>query len=67
MKKKKHHKKSIDSISGKKRLINIFINSIVVYDDRLLIVFNYRDGTNTVTVEIIKCSNMIINLPPEKN
>lgn len=55
----------IDSISGKKRLINIFINSIVVYDDRLLIVFNYRDGTNTVPVDIIKCSNMIINLPPK--
>ena len=34
--------------SGK--LIEIFINAIFLYDDRMLITFNYKDGTQTVGI-----------------
>ena len=41
-------------ISQKKRrkaLIEIFVNAIFLYDDRMLITFNYKDGTQTVRFE----------------
>ena len=45
---------NFDSISQKKQrkaLIEIFVNAIFLYDDRMLITFNYKDGTQTVRFE----------------
>ena len=35
----------------RKALIEIFVNAIFLYDDRMLITFNYKDGTQTVRFE----------------
>ena len=35
----------------RKALIEIFVNAIFLYDDRILITFNYKDGTQTVRFE----------------
>ena len=32
-------------------MIEIFVNAIFLYDDRMLITFNYKDGTQTVRFE----------------
>lgn len=37
-----------------KRLIQTFVNSVFVYDDKLKIVFNYTADSNTVTLETIE-------------
>lgn len=42
----------------KQRLINSFINAIYVYDDKIVITFNYRDGTKTIPLKDIKSSDM---------
>ena len=34
-----------------KALIEIFVNAIFLYDDRMLITFNYKDGSQTVWFE----------------
>ena len=53
-----------DSLAARKCLIDIFINSIVVYDDRLQILFNYRDGTETVPFDTVKNSDITSSVPP---
>lgn len=35
----------------KQRLINVFVNSIYVYDDKMLITFNYKDGDICIIFE----------------
>lgn len=35
---------------GKQRLIDGFINAIYVYDDRITFTYNYKDGTETITL-----------------
>ena len=35
-------------------LIKTFVNSIYAYDNKILIMFNYRDGENYIDVEEIK-------------
>ena len=45
----------------KQRLINCFINAVYLYDDKLVITFNYREANKTVTLKevngsIIECS-----------
>lgn len=32
-------------------LIDTFVNAIYLYDDKMLITFNYKDGTKTITFD----------------
>ena len=31
-------------------LVDTFVNAIFVYDDKLLLTFNFKDGTKTITL-----------------
>ena len=35
--------------SHRKMLIDTFINAIFLYDDKMVITFNYKEGTKTIT------------------
>ena len=41
------------SIEFQKRVIDIFVNSVYVYKDKLVITYNYKNGTETVTFDDI--------------
>ena len=47
----KFRKFDISQKKQRKALIKIFVNAIFLYDDRMLITFNYKDGTQTVRFE----------------
>ena len=38
----------------RKMLIDTFVNAIFLYDDKMVITFNYKDGTDTVTFGDLK-------------
>ena len=35
-------------------MIQIFVNAVFVYDDKIKIVYNYTEGNNTVTLETVE-------------
>ena len=39
--------------SHRETLINTFVNSVYLYDEKVLITFNYKDGTKTITFDEI--------------
>ena len=39
--------------STKQRLIDTFVNAIYLYDDRVVLTFNYKDETRTITISEI--------------
>ena len=39
--------------SHRKTLINTFVNAVYLYDEKVLITFNYKDGTKTITFDEI--------------
>ena len=47
----KFRKFDISQKKQRKALIEIFVNAIFLYDDRMLITFNYKDGSQTVRFE----------------
>ena len=47
----KFRKFDISQKKQRKALIEIFVNAIFLYDDRMLITFNYKDGAQTVRFE----------------
>ena len=42
----------------RQRLIDSFVNSVYLYDDRMIITFNYKDGAKTVSLNDIKGSDL---------
>ena len=52
-----------------KRLIDTFVNAIFVYDDKLVLTYNYQHGTQTITlkeVEDFLGSDLVGLSPPRK-
>ena len=42
--------------SHRQRLIDTFVNRIYLYDDKLVITFNHKDGTETITLNDIEAA-----------
>ena len=48
----------VTKLDQRQRLIDMFVNSVYVYDDHAVITFNYRDGTRTVSLVEIEASGV---------
>lgn len=44
-------KLDIRKLEHRKLLIDSFVNAIVLYDDKMLLTFNYKEGTKTITFD----------------
>ena len=61
--------------SHRETLINTFVNAVYLYDEKVLIAFNYKDGTKTITFDEIaakdapegKGSDLGCFAPPKKH
>jgi hypothetical protein len=39
----------------RQRLIDTFVNAVYLYDDKIVLTFNYKDGSKTVTMSDVEC------------
>ena len=51
-------KVDIDTLEGRRSLIDGFVNSVVVYDDSILVTFNYKEGAERITFDQIERSDL---------
>lgn len=49
-------------LDHKRRLIDSFINAIYLYDDKMVITFNYKDGSETLSLSEIENSGLCSDL-----
>ena len=50
-------------------IIDTFVNSVFVYDDKLVLTYNYKDGTEPLTLQEIEAvlnSNLTGMCPPKR-
>ena len=47
----------------RQRLIDSFVNAVYVYDDKIILTFNYQDGTETITLDDINGSDLEAGCP----
>lgn len=63
-------KRDMTQPEQRQALVDTFINAIYLYDDKVLITFNYKEGTETVAfgeaVKAEKSSDMCAQGAPEK-
>ena len=60
--------------SHRETLINTFVNAVYLYDEKVLITFNYKDGTKTITFDEIAAKDApegngsdLVNFAPPKS
>jgi site-specific DNA recombinase len=61
---------NVDDPQYQKQIIDTFINSIYVFDDKLVFTYNFKDGTETITLAEIQAafgSDLTQVAPPRKN
>ena len=46
----KLRKLDLTKLEHRRKLIDIFVNAIYLYDDKILLTFNYKDGTKTIVL-----------------
>lgn len=51
----------------RQRLIDCFVNAVFVYDDKIVLTFNYKDGTKTISLDDVNSSDMAGNGPPKQD
>ena len=59
----------INDLEYQKEIIDTFVNSVFVYDDKLVLTYNYKDGTETLTLKEIEAflsSNLTSMCPPKE-
>jgi len=42
----------------RQRLIDSFVNAVYLYDDKMVLTFNYKDGSKTITFDEINGSDL---------
>ena len=47
-----------NKLEHRRKLIDSFINAIFLYDDKMVITFNYKDGTKEITLKDLKESGL---------
>ena len=58
---------NVNDLESRKRLINTFVNSIYLYDDKIVFIFNYKDGMKTISLEELEeemSSDLEYTTPP---
>lgn len=43
----------------RQRLIDCFVNAVYLYEDKIVLVFNYKDGTKTISLKELECSDLM--------
>ncbi len=60
----------VDSVDYQRQIIDIFINCIRLYDDKIIFTYNYKDGTEMIPLADIEAalgSDFGESAPPSKN
>jgi len=63
----KFRKGDVGSTEHQRQIIDTFVNSVYVFDDRVVLNFNFTDDAKTVTREEVLGSSAVENAPPQKS
>lgn len=59
-------KVDVSKPENRRRLVDSFVNSIILYDDRIEFYFNFKKGAKTLSLtDLEKGSDMLDSLPPK--
>jgi len=58
---KKWRSTDLEDWEQKQKMVDIFVNSVYTYDDKVVIMFNHKEGEKTISLEELECSSVSSN------
>ena len=62
----KFRKGDVGSTEHQRQIIDTFVNSVYVFDDRVVLNFNFTDDSKTISREEVLGSSAVENAPPKQ-
>ncbi|MCL2569433.1 MAG: hypothetical protein FWE12_08440, partial [Oscillospiraceae bacterium] len=62
----KYRQMDLDSWESQQRLVDGLVNAIVVHDDKILVTYNYKEGTETIPLSELDGSDLALVGEPDK-
>lgn len=59
------HALDVTNPAHRQRLIDSFVNAIYLYDDKIVLMFNYKEGSKTINFSDIECSSLSAGAAPK--
>lgn len=61
-----HHFRSLDisQLDHRRQLIDTFVNAIYLYDDKVILTFNYKEGAREITLDDVNSSGLVTQAAP---
>ncbi len=60
-------KMDITNIEHRKRLVDSFVNAVILHDDRIEFYFNFKESAKTLSLkDLEESSDMLDSLPPNQ-
>ena len=56
----KYRQMDLDSWKSQQRLVDGLVNAIVVHDDKILVTYNYKEGTETISLSELGGSDLAL-------
>ena len=63
----KFRKGDMRDMEHQRQIIDTFVNSVYVFDDRVVLNFNFTDDSKTISREEVLGSSAVDNAPPQKS
>ena len=63
----KFRKGDMRDMEHQRQIIDTFVNSVYVFDDRVVLNFNFTDDSKTISREEVLGSSAVENAPPQKS
>ena len=63
----KFRKGDMRDMEHQRQIIDTFVNSVYVFDDRVVLNFNFTDDSKTISREEVLGSSAVENAPPKKH
>ena len=63
----KFRKSDMRDMEHQRQIIDTFVNSVYVFDDRIVLNFNFTDDSKTISREEVLGSSAVENAPPKKH
>lgn len=53
-------------LDHRRQLIDTFVNAVYLYDDKVVLIFNYKEGSREVSFDDVKSSDLLLGVAPNK-
>lgn len=53
-------------LDHRRQMIDTFVNAVYLYDDKVVLIFNYKEGSREVSFDDVKSSDLLLGVATKR-